>query len=82
MLLDDRLHSRSGRESGAVVRGRACTVRERADDLHGPMSTDVGQPEQALARPEVHLERDLFGDLGEEATVDAPRPSAGRSCTV
>ena len=58
----------------AVVQHERPAVGERADDLprsHDP--TDVGEPEQALAGAEVHLERDLFGDLHEEARVHVHR---------
>src|ERR1700680_3016811 len=53
-----------------VVEDERPAVGKRAEDLprtHDP--TDVGQPEQALASPQVGLERGFFGNLHGEATV-------------
>ena len=69
----------------AVVQHERAAVRERADDLPRPHDpADVGEPEQALARPEVDLERDLLGDLHEEAAVHVHRAlgPAGRAARV
>ena len=54
----------------AVVHHQGAARRERADDLprtHDP--PDVGEPEQALARPQVGLERDLLRHLHGEPSV-------------
>ena len=69
----------------AVVEHERAAVGERADDLprsHDP--ADVGEPEQPLARAQVGLERDLFGDLHEEAAVHVHRAlgPAGRAARV
>ena len=83
MPLDERPQPVGTRVVGrAVVEHERAAVRERADDLPRPHDpADVGEPEQPLAGPQVHLERDLLGDLDEEAAVHVHRAlRAGRSC--
>ena len=84
--LDERPQPVGAGEVGrAVVEHERAAVRERADDLPRPHDpADVGEPEQALARPQVGLERDLFGDLDEEAAVHVHRAlgPAGRAARV
>ena len=86
VALDERPQPVGVGEVGrAVVQHERAAVGERADDLpraHDP--ADVGEPEQPLARAQVGLERDLFGDLHEEAAVHVHRAlgPAGRAARV
>ena len=86
MTLDERPEAvRPGIIGRAVVEHERAAVGERADDLPRPHDpTDVGEPEQPLAAAQVHLERDLLGDLHEEAAVHVHRAlrPAGRAARV
>ena len=81
----DQSRSGSGWVGRAVVEEDRRSERQRPDDLPGTHDpAEIGRPNAAPLRMEVHLIRDLRGDLHEEPPVDVEHAlgRAGRAARV